>query len=137
MLFALDRAVSNCVNSRRYRFSHPYSTQVSTNDVNEYKSIKVLVRKVISDLERDWGQAEWALVYVRPANVDAQVRPVHVSREGKQVGTGKLCECMLLQCVAVKITKCLPSLIILLGCLAFLGLRRSTCHAAAALIGLP
>ncbi|KAG1661690.1 hypothetical protein FOA52_001967 [Chlamydomonas sp. UWO 241] len=54
-----------------FRIPFAHVILVSTTDVNEYKSIKALVRRVVVELERDWGQAEWTVVYVRPPHVDA------------------------------------------------------------------
>lgn len=46
---------------------------MSTADVAEFKTMKVMLKRTIADLERDWGQAEWTVVYIRPIGVDAQV----------------------------------------------------------------
>jgi hypothetical protein len=48
--------------------------QVSTADPNEYKVIKVNLKRAISDLDQEWGSgSEWTIVYIRPMSVDSQV----------------------------------------------------------------
>ena len=52
--------------------------QVSTADVDTYKGIRAAIKRCISELEgwrlqKDWGAAEWAVVYVRPTGADVQV----------------------------------------------------------------
>ena len=52
------------------------SLQVSTAELQEYKALKVLLKRSISEFERDWGSgggAEWMICFVRPFALDAQV----------------------------------------------------------------
>ncbi|GAX77382.1 hypothetical protein CEUSTIGMA_g4828.t1 [Chlamydomonas eustigma] len=47
--------------------------QVSTADSNEYKVLRVNLKKAIADLDQEWGSgSEWSIVYIRPMAVDAQ-----------------------------------------------------------------
>ena len=73
--------ITSLCQARLYRFTcrrpavHP---QVSTADADSYKTVRASVKRAITELEgwrleREWGQAEWAIVYVRPFAVDAQV----------------------------------------------------------------